>query len=1728
MAKGIKQQFTPPGFEWLPGESPLKGFEPVQEEKKTLIKPLIPGAVGSAYSLPGFEVAPLADRLGPRLPNRSGPFFDERPDLVFRNPTLEELFELESAGKLYDPQSGRPFVTGPQWTEFIQSKARGRALDLVPSWQRTASGAATRYLSGSTIPGVSEASDLLFHGSDVSERAGELQDEGDSFLEASRKAWEETDMPSSRVHLAWTFDWDTYEFVKGEIPLWGDKTFGGVDIGTKGFMEEIIMDPLNVWGVGKGFSWGTKALFKGGGSLADGVFRPTVLVPTQGNMPANAGGKTLTIGGGAPEWAGSTFVAASEKNWLGIPTVKVNLTKTEKIHNWVANHTPLPLVQKDGLAQSLVKTRSEMGTVADNLSTSMSAELDVRARRAFTIEKNGTVKGLGWVDDTLPGDPTIADIAARLPRFWDHLTRDQQGFMTMLRERLAPIEVQARELGMDIKKRNDIVSESLTPASEGFYVPRGNALTDGVDQVSKKAPPKRKVGSRGGHKQPAVFDSMAEGIAKGYEYIPLKDSIKSYIQAEGKNQANQWFRNVVKTMRDEEGNLLGSTALMRLEKTAVYKDAVTTRNRIRSKTQTLRNQNVRVIERSKMSERAMREADREIAAQETRIARAGEEAVEAIGPAIKRVEAAELKIKESGGYVREDLSDARKLLQVTVSDGRGLVRTIRNNLNNLRTAKIRFRKIDRELEKMTGKLETILEEADQLARIVDGDIAQEMPTAAIGKKYDRLMRRARFIEDRIEKMAAQSELLDNRIQGMVDRGEFFSDADRLTQKNFKEANETIRAMNRLENVQTRLKTELRMLQREQARAVKLAEKAETRQVRSIQKSAETATRRAVQLDDRTANALKRAYESQAEVQRLQDRFMAIQDEFLHAKALASRIPTGEARIGLQGLDGYTFPEEFADVINKNLIGELPNTGRYSRAVNTVLGYANFFRSIRATGDDSAVGIHGILGAFANPKATVETFRQHWKAWGTDGERLLGKFIEDFNARAVGEGRLTSEDWARELMRIGGEHTEFFISGAGIIEKFPLIKQANRAFGFYGDKLRLEWADDLLQEQLRNGKTIAELRASGKLREIAEGVNTATGWSKNQFAGDLGSLLYFAPRFLAARLTNLGRTGAAMVTDPLGSVEAVPGVGRMMHKAIEGRGARDIPLDQRIARKSMLRFIGGAATLTYGINHFLGNETESNVLEKKMNDKGEEEWVYNTNFMRIRFKETDYSLFGTYDSLARMLVMTGSGHPLEGFRGMASGPVQMVWDQASGEDSFGRPTEVDWMPGESQTLARMGYMMEQHVPFSFEDVPELAKKGMEGDVTGPGFRLGAEFFGVKNSPLGYRDWVHEIANEFSEEGKKSPSAIGDDPGWDPENLSRGEGRAIRKDPRLAEYIDSMDIELVGEDLAFANLTENLLNAEKKLLEVINSGADNITLAKQIKRMKANRASTFDNFENNAYNKEFIEKRDKADIKHVADYWAHKYWSRDLQEEPRTGYRDWESYDTEGREILAQAAEVGGEDLVRYITETSSESQNNYRSQRFTDPRVEDAVNEYDADHKIIREYYSLPLAMVNDADEANPQEKYGEKFRRYLQMSPGEKEHIETLSKVSTVGLSGKELREVEYAQSLTSLLNTINRNKTGWRKAIGDKDGNFSHHWLVEAKMWKWGEVEPVNPVVIAMKDFLIGQSRAAGNIGYFSYKDIESLIQGISAYSENNPSLPITEVAAQYLSQQAQPVGAR
>ena len=175
----------------------------------------------------------------------------------------------------------------------------------------------------------------------------------------------------------------------------------------------------------------------------------------------------------------------------------------------------------------------------------------------------------------------------------------------------------------------------------------------------------------------------------------------------------------------------------------------------------------------------------------------------------------------------------------------------------------------------------------------------------------------------------------------------------------------------------------------------------------------------------------------------------------------------------------------------------------------------------------------------------------------------------------------------------------------------------------GVRMRVEWADDIVQELLAEGRTLDEIKGTDLGREIGDAVNSATGHGSKKFGGNVGDFLFFAPRFFQARLENMGRAVKGTVKDPISAVaDIVPGGGRA-RRAMMGDHPKfaETSIQERIARRSMLRMISQGTLLTAGINYALGNETDYRgvVIDKQGR------WNYNSNFMRIRFKGRDYSI-----------------------------------------------------------------------------------------------------------------------------------------------------------------------------------------------------------------------------------------------------------------------------------------------------------------------------------------------------------------------------------------------------------------------------------------------------------------------------------------------------------------------
>lgn len=528
---------------------------------------------------------------------------------------------------------------------------------------------------------------------------------------------------------------------------------------------------------------------------------------------------------------------------------------------------------------------------------------------------------------------------------------------------------------------------------------------------------------------------------------------------------------------------------------------------------------------------------------------------------------------------------------------------------------------------------------------------------------------------------------------------------------------------------------------------------------------------------------------------VQDQVDQLRTPWQKAQEIARMTPRNEGRVGLAQLGDLTFPDPIANAANK----WLTKAGKQKAPLAVIEAINRLSRGTMTTLDNSAAGIQGILGLGEAPQAYRRALVAMVKAWGDPD--AAGKALLLADERSLLDGTLTTQQWAADGMHFGASQTEFKV-GMGL-QGAPGIRQSNRAFGTFGDVQRREWGDaELLSEMAARGKTAAELRADGTTRRIADAASKMTGWSDKRFAGDWGELLTFAPRYLQSRLETLGN---AMVGTAKGTTPLTRGIGTSV--------------EQRMAAKSMQKFIGWSVLTTVAVNEAMGNETDYRPI---VNGR------WNSNFMRIRFNGRDYSLLGTYDGLARLIVGVGEAgktlatdpNPTHGLgelanavRSQASPSLSWAWDTIAGEDFVENPTRENWQ----QIVQRIG---ESFVPISGgEQVKQLGAFGKDvvgGDFVGAAKDVAtfvATNVGMKSSPTtpfekfdedvrkdpAFQKTIDPVTGEERkangywdlEEGQQDAAdeKHGRPPSTNPETLARQEAYADAKSEKSIEQTES---------------------------------------------------------------------------------------------------------------------------------------------------------------------------------------------------------------------------------------------------------------------------------------------------------------------------------------------------
>ena len=462
-------------------------------------------------------------------------------------------------------------------------------------------------------------------------------------------------------------------------------------------------------------------------------------------------------------------------------------------------------------------------------------------------------------------------------------------------------------------------------------------------------------------------------------------------------------------------------------------------------------------------------------------------------------------------------------------------------------------------------------------------------------------------------------------------------------------------------------------------------------------------------------AALRETQTQDDLRGLQGDLDAIKGDWVREQERARQTPRGQGAVDLPGLQGYAFPDEIANAANKLIRDTGTPSGIGSVALRTLNAANRLWASVRATGDDSALWIQGLLGLGGDPKAYAGALKANLRAFVDP--TVQGAWLGDFDKKAVTEGRLPAGEWGKRGLHIGGGEYETALPNAA--ERVPVIgkvaQASNRAFGVFGDTLRLLWADDELRNLLRKtGKTLEELEAEGELTRIADGSNQMTGWTRGQTFGSLGQAAFFAPRFLQARLETL--------------VKGVYGARGFIDEGFT------VPLDQKLAAQSLLRLVAWGTAATFFLNAVQGKETDTRVTVEDATGKQ----IKNSNFMRVNFAGKKFSVFGTWDSLLTGIVNVGAGRPQDAYRSLAAGVPSEAWTLFSGEDAVGRPVRDT-----PEQLAR--HIGEVMMPFSALETAESGVRAGQAAVGGDPLEAAAQtvsgvaqIAGVKATDLALTD------------------------------------------------------------------------------------------------------------------------------------------------------------------------------------------------------------------------------------------------------------------------------------------------------------------------------------------------------------------------------------------------------
>ena len=1162
----------------------------------------------------------------------------------------------------------------------------------------------------------------------------------------------------------------------------------------------------------------------------------------------------------------------------------------------------------------IIRHAIERKKALESMAQTMGLTVSHVIRDAFPdINDQELIPSLSGIDMSLSKDlnymPSVSDVAARLDIFAPHLTEKQMTALQAVRKKLAPWRELLDMLGIPLGSRRDVTGI-------GFYIPRGDAIEIGAEQIVREKAALSAGGGKQGFEMAESFPSMSSGVGSGHKYANIQDTITSYINHAGERSIDVHTGNLFKKLQSENGELLVETPKVRLERNfpSLKKTVINLRSNIRNAGQSIRSQDA-----------VVRRVTREKEIAEGEVAAVGE-----------RLAGARGRLDE---LQPEFLSSDRKLAVKLLDEAKENRDMLHEEVKSLGA---QIRSVTKKLDDVeAGWVAAALSQAKDLAfaqdytRFIDNTLTSPV------EGYFKLIDKIADMNGYIDELLVLRDNLANKVDELIEQKALKTELSDDARANVIQQGRNVRAtQHRMLSVRA-TETQIRLMEMEERRAL----------------------RRDLRLGKDIGKRKERLEAIAAKKAKMEEALAEKNEAWRHAIE-SSRRPRDRHAIDYPGLQGNDFPSAMANSINKIIASEKKAMFGDSWILNSLKDFNGLYLGLKAGYDDSIIFIQGLPGFFGTrgkfggplraitPTALSKEYASllslNLRSWADPN--VLSAFVFGFDEAAGRAGRFVSEEWASYGLRVGGVNTEFRLGGGGGIfrgvERIPGVQASNRAFGFFGDGKRLQFADDMLEEEISKGRSLQDIIDSGDAARIAEISNNMTGWSRHRVAGSLGDLMLLAPRYFSSRIETSFKTAMGMI--PI----------------VTKKGLRWGPrLDHRMARRTMIRTIVSSMAITYGANKLQGKETDFRPI---VNGR------WNPQFNRIHAFGRDISLLGPWDSLARLTVALGTDQ-FDAIRGMMSGSGTVAWDFLSGSDFRGERTR-DSHEDVARTL--FSYLM----PFSAEEGAEATlqtvQHGFDGDwkaAGSSGAGVAMEVFGVKSSVESLSDMKQNLAVEYMEKLKVEDPAkykrvmdnmnmtsydrmSGQDYLYD--HLTDEIKNEILNDESIKAATEELPDRLPDMDDQIA-VALNLYREAKQasitqLATVIATGRDGAELRSAVQTYKTQVYNT----SNTVFSGGIGENMGDKEKKNTIDILRDAYWAVELPEDPETGILDYDTQAAEREEIIATALDKGLEE--RDITVRMQTG----------NPSVDAVLNQYHSDMETLKPLWEMEdmiLGFYSSAD-----------------------------------------------------------------------------------------------------------------------------------------------------------------